>query len=210
MSVFEFRGVDNLVYAEILTDTNTEGGFTFGEVKPLSPVAEIGKTVETSAVSKYYDNVPMMNINSEGADEIQMTVAPLDMKTLADITGKGFDEETGMFVDGVGTPKYFAVGYRTKGTDGQYRYVWRLKGTFGIPEEVSATEDDGTDSNNQTLTFTGITTTHKFTKGMYEGGKWVKAGVKGIVVDTRLTETEVTPESFFATVQTPDTFGATA
>ena len=193
--VFEFRGVDNLVYAELTTDNNeTEGGYKTGTVKVLSPVAEIGKTTETSSESKFYDNKPMFTINSEGADEITMTVAPLDIETLADITGKTYDAETGMLIDGERTPKYFAVGYRTKGTDGAYRYVWRLKGTFAIPDETSATEDDGTDSNNQELTFAGISTTHKFAKG---------GACKGIVVDERKGLADVS--KFFETVQTPDT-----
>lgn len=193
--VFEFRGVDNLVYAEVTKDDNeTTGGYTTGTVKQLSPVAEIGKTVETSSEAKYYDNKPMLTINSEGADEITLTVAPLDIQTLAEITGKTYDETTGMLIDGERTNKYFAIGYRTKGTDGGYRYVWRLKGTFNIPDETSATENDGTDSNNQELTFTGISTTHKFTKG---------GACKGIVVDARKDLADVS--TFFDTVQTPDT-----
>lgn len=193
--VFEFRGVDNLVYAEVTKDDNeTTGGYTTGTVKQLSPVAEIGKTVETSSEAKYYDNKPMLTINSEGADEITLTVAPIDIEILAEITGKTYDKTTGMLIDGERTNKYFAIGYRTKGTDGGYRYVWRLKGTFNIPDETSATENDGTDSNNQELTFTGISTTHKFTKG---------GACKGIVVDARKDLADVS--MFFDTVQTPDT-----
>lgn len=193
--VFEFRGVDNLVFAEVTSD-NAENYVT-GEVKPLSPVAEIGKTVETSSEAKYYDNKAMLTINSEGADEITLTVAPLDIEVLAEICGKNYDATTGMMIDGERQNKYFAIGYRTKGTDGGYRYVWRLKGTFNIPDETVATENDGTDSNNQELTFTGISTTHAFTKG---------GSCKGIVVDGRKDKVDVT--EFFTTVQTPDTVKA--
>ena len=195
--VFEFRGVDNLVFAEVTSD-NAEG-YEAGEVKPLSPVAEIGKTVETSSEAKFYDNKAMLTINSEGADEISLTVAPLDIEVLAEICGKTYDETTGMMVDGERQNKYFAIGYRTKGTDGGYRYVWRLKGTFNIPDETVATENDGTDSNNQELTFTGISTTHKFTKG---------GSCKGIVVDARKDKVDVS--TFFESVQTPDTVKAKA
>lgn len=195
--VFEFRGVDNLVFAEVTSDTAE--GYVPGEVKPLSPVAEIGKTVETSSEAKYYDNKAMLTINSEGADEITLTVAPLDIEVLAEICGKTYDETTGMMIDGERQNKYFAIGYRTKGTDGGYRYVWRLKGTFNIPDETVATENDGTDSNNQELTFTGISTTHKFTKG---------GSCKGIVVDGRKDKIDVS--TFFDAVQTPDTVTAKA
>ena len=194
-SVFEFRGVDNLVYAEVTKDDNeTEGGYVTGAVKPLSPVAEIGRTTESSSETKYYDNKPMIVVNSTGSDEITITCAPLQLETLADITGQTFASTKGRMIEGARSTKYFAIGYRTKGTDGGYRYVWRYKGTFAIPEETYATENDGTDTNNTELTFTGISTTHTFTNG---------GSVKAMVVDTRYDGADVS--TFFETVTTPDT-----
>ena len=193
--VFEFRGVDNLVYAEVTTDDNEEsGGYVTGAVKPLSPVAEIGRTTESSSETKYYDNKPMIVVNSTGSDEISITCAPLALETLADITGQTFDETKGCMIEGTRETKYFAIGYRTKGTDGKYRYVWRYKGTFSIPEETYATENDGTDTNNTELTFTGISTTHAFTNG---------GSAKAIVIDTRYEGAKV--DTFFTQVTTPDT-----
>ena len=205
--IFEFRGVDNLVFAEVTNDDNeAEGGYVTGAVKTLSPVASIAKSTSSSNEAHYYDNNPMIVVSSEAADEITLTVAPPSLETLAEITGKSFDAETGMMVDGERVVKYFAIGYRTKGTDGKYRYVWRLKGTFGIPDEQNETENDGTDTTNTELTFTGIATTHKFTKGKYNGTKWEKAQVKGVIVDERFDKVDFT--DFFDSVQTPDTVTA--
>lgn len=196
--IFEFRGVDNLVYAEVTADNNEEtGGYVTGAVKVLSPVAEIGRTTESSSETKYYDNKPMIVVNSTGSDEITITCAPLTLETLADITGQTFDATKGCMIEGTRATKYFAIGYRTKGTDGQYRYVWRYKGTFAVPEETYATENDGTDTNNTELTFTGISTTHAFTNG---------GSVKALVVDTRYEVADVS--AFFETVTTPDTLKA--
>ena len=205
--IFEFRGVDNLVYAEVTGDDNeVSGGYTTGTVKTLSPVATIGKSTDSTNEAHYYDNNPMIVVSSESADEITLTVAPPALDILADITGKSFDETTGMMVDGERNPKYFAIGYRTKGTDGNYRYVWRLKGTFGIPDEQNETENDGTDTTNTELTFTGIATTHKFTKGRFRNGKWEKGPAKGIVVDERFDKVDFT--DFFTEVKTPDSITA--
>ena len=195
---FEYRGVSNLVYAEVLSDD--ESGYTTGEVKVLAPVAEIGKTTESSSEAHYYDNAPLIVIDSTGADEITCTVAGIPLEVLADITGQVYDEALGAMFEGPRTPKYFALGYKTKKTTGEEVNVWRLKGTFGIPEETSATEDDGTDANGQELVFTGIATTHKFAK--------TGAGAKSVVVDTGAGNADVS--AFFDTVTTPDTLKASA
>lgn len=198
--VVEFRGVDNLVAAEVLTDDNElESGYTVGEVFSVAPVAEISKTTETSSETKYYDNLPALVINSEGSDEIGVTCAIPDLATYAKLVGKSIDSKTGAMIDGERDPKYYALGYRFKKTDGTYRYVWRLKGMFAIPDEASQTETNGTDSNNMELTFTGISTTHKFTKG----GKPAKAVV---VDDTPTSKCDVS--TFFDTVTDPDTLKA--
>ena len=196
--VDEFRGTDHLVYAEVLTDTAEE--FVTGAVKILAPVAEISKTVETSSETKYYDNKPALTINAEGADTITLTIPALDLATLADITGKNYDAALGAFMDGERTPKYFAVGYRLRLTDGTYRYVWRYKGSFAIPDETSATENAGTDSNNQQLTYTGIMTLHQFEK--------TGSSEKALVVDERSTSVDLS--GFFDVVTTCDIFGGSA
>lgn len=197
--VFEYRGIDNLMIAEVTGDDNeTEGGYKTSAPKLFAPVAEIGKTTETSSEAKYYDNLPKIIVNSTGADEVKITTSVLPLEIYAMITGQYFDAETGMLVEGAQEPKYFAIGYRTKGTDGKYRYVWRLKGTFSIPDETVPTENDGTDSNNMELTFTGISTTHVFNKN--------NGPAKSIVVDERYGKAEL--DEFFKKVNTPDTIEA--
>lgn len=197
----EFRGCDNLVVAEVTVDT--AAGYTVGAVSVLAPVAEIAKTVESSSETHYYDNVGMITIRAEGTDEVTLTVPVLPLSMLANLTGKTVDTATGAFIDGAPVEKYFAIGYRLKLTDGTYRYVWRLKGTFGFPDETSATEDDGTETNNQELTFTGVQTVYEFNNG---GGTGVKGRARAIVIDER--DDKCNLETFFESVQTPDTISS--
>lgn len=205
--VDEFRGTDNLVYAEVQKDNNVQGeGYVTGTVKVLAPVAQISKTTETNSDSKYYDNHAALVVSSEGADTITLNVPALSLETLADITGKGYDEDTGALQDGERTVKYFALGYRLKliGDKPGYRYVWRYKGTFGIPEESSKTEDASTDSSGQQLTYTGISTNHKFTKAVDANGNTLSQ--KALVVDEADGLADLS--TFFATVTTCDTITA--
>lgn len=194
--VVEFRGCDNLVIAEVTVD-NSEA-YTAGEVKELAPVATISKNTETSVAKKYYDNIAKITIRSEGADEVTLTVPALGLAMLGWIIGKDIDEDTGAFLDTPAIERKFAIGYRIKLTDGTYRYVWRLKGTFSIPDEETNTEDDGTDSSNQQLTFSGDRTIYKFTKN--------KKGVKAVVLDER--DGKCNFDEFFEQVQTPDTISS--
>ncbi len=189
----EFRGARDAVFAEVIQDTLES--FETGEVKPLAGLQEVSRATETSSEAKYYDNAPAIVINSTGSDEIKLVVSALNLETLAEITGQDYDADKGVLIEGERKPKYFALGYITKLTDGTERYVWRLKGTFSIPDETAATEDDGTDSNNQEVTYTGVNTVHKFDA--------TKKTAKALVVDERDGKADLT--NFFKQVTTIDT-----
>ena len=191
--VKEFRGIENLVVAEVIKDASDE--ITFGAVEKLAGVAELSKESESSSETHYYDNAPLIVINSQGSDTVTIQASVLSLEMVAKITGRKYDATKGMLVEGSRENKYFAIGYKTKATDGTYRYVWRLKGTFAIPNESHQTENDGTDANGQELVFTGIKTSHKFAGNDNDGAY-------AIVVDGAKT----TDVDFFAAVKDPDTF----
>lgn len=195
MKIVEYRGIEGLVYAPI-TEDSTEN-FAIGDVKELAGVAELTKSTESSSEAHYYDNMPAVVIESTGSDEVTASVSAIPLDVLADITGQTYDETTNMFIEGPRENKYFALGYKTKKTDGTEVYVWRLKGTFSIPESTHNTEDDGTDANGQEITYTGISTTHKFTK--------TDKGAKAINVEA---DGKADVSTFFETVQTPDSVKA--
>lgn len=195
--IYEYRGVEGLVYAPVTADTKE--AITFGAVKDLAGVAEISKTTDSTDEAHYYDNIPAIVVSSTGSDEITINTSAIPLDVLADITGQYYDASTGIFVEQERTPQYFAIGYKTKTTDGVDMLVWRLKGRFNIPDQTNATENDGTDANGQEITFTGINTIHKFAK--------TSASAKGITVDTSVNA--VDEDDFFEAVQTPDTVTAT-
>lgn len=198
----EFRGCRNLVYAEVTSDDNEDspGGYVTGTVKKLAPVAEISKTVETSSEAKFYDNVSSIMIDSEGMDTVTFTIAIPSDEVLADITGRYYDQAKKAIIETPKESKSFAVGYilGEVGEGEEEKYVWRYKGTFGIPDETAATKDNSTTTNNMSLTFNGVFTTHTFTNG---GGTGVAAPAKAMAL--RPSET-ITEAKFFGTVFTPD------
>ena len=193
----EYQGFDSLCIAEVIED-NAEN-YLVGEVEVLAPAGEISKTTESEIATRFYDNQPYLNIASEGSDEVSLTVPVLPLSKQAKITGKTIDAETGALLDD-GDPhvKYFALLYRLRFTDGTYRYVARHKGSFKMGDEAAKARDNSTDSNNMTLTFTGIKTKHKFAK--------TNNGSKAIVADER--EGKIDVSTWFDEVVTPDTIKA--
>ena len=195
--VFEFRGIDSVYYAKVTSDTAE--GIVFDEPKYLCPVAELSKETETSSDAHYYDNKALISLSSEGADTLTLTTSAIPLDVLADILGRYFDEELGVMAENTANPPYIALLYRTKGTDGHYRYVNRYKMKASIPSETIATENDGTEANGQELSLTGVSTVYEFAKG---------GSAKAVVVDTRYGNADV--KTWFETVQTIDDVKASA
>lgn len=196
--IVEYRGVEGLVAAEVLTDDNGESGYTTGTPFAIAGVAEISRTTDSSSEAHYYDNIPAVVVSSTAADKVKINASAIPLDVFAKITGQNYDELTGSLIEGARDVKYFAIGYKTKKTNGDEVYVWRYKGTFDIPDTTNTTENDKTDANGQEITYTGISTTHKFTKT----GK----GAKSINVDLGKDLADVT--TFFDEVTTPDTIQA--
>ena len=191
--IFEYRGIEGLVCAEVTADD--ADNYTTGAVFDIAGVAELGRSTENSSEAHYYDNIPAIIVSSVGADTVTITASAIPLDVLAKITGQKYDDTLGAFIEGDREVKYFAIGYKTKKTNGDEVYVWRYKGQFNIPDSTHATEDNGTGANGQELTYTGISTTHKFTKT----GKPAKA----MDVDVALGKADVS--TFFDSVTTPDT-----
>lgn len=198
--VAEYRGCENLVYAEVLKDTSEE--YTVGEVYELASLAEVGVTTEQSSETKYYDNNPALVLRGLGAETRTFTIDHLPNSRLGYLTGQQIDKTTGAVLGGGDNvvTRYFAVGYVSEITSGIKTYKWALKGTFAIPDETNTTKNGGTDSNNMSLVYTGIATTHKFTNG----GRKVYVALE----DTKEDGTKVDMSKWFDTVQTPDTLSA--
>lgn len=196
--IVEYRGIEGLVAAEVLSDDNEDGaehGYRTGDVFAIAGVAEISKTTDSSNEAHYYDNIPAVVVSNTASDTVTISTSAIPFDVLAELTCQEYDATTGAYIEGQRDFKYFAIGYKAKKTNGDEVYVWRYKGTFNVPDQTNTTENNGTDANGQELVYTGISTTHKFTKT----GKVAKA----LNVDLGKDLANVT--TFFDTVTTPDT-----
>lgn len=196
--IVEWRGVEGLVAAEVTVDDNESGtghGYVTGSVFAIAGVAEISRATDSSNEAHYYDNIPAVIVSNTASDTVTISASAIPFDVLAEITGQNYDSATGSLIEGPRDFKYFALGYKTKKTNGDEVYVWRYKGTFSIPDQTNTTENDDTDANGQEIVYTGISTTHKFTK--------TNKGAKALNVD--LGKDLANTSTFFDTVTTPDT-----
>lgn len=193
--ILEWRGVTDLVAAEVTEDGEN---YTTGEVFYVAGTAQIEKTTDSSADAHFYDNIPAVVVANESSDTVTVSASAIPLDVLGKLTGQTYDATLGALFEGERVLKYFALGYKTQKNDGSEVYVWRLKGSFNVPDQTNVTKNDSTDANGQELVYTGITTTHQFTKT----GK----GQKSVVVDVAAGLANVS--TFFDTVTTPDTLTA--
>lgn len=200
--IVEYRGVEGLVAAEVLTDDDTNG-YTTGPVFAIAGVAEISRSTDSSNEAHYYDNMPAVIITSTAADTVTISASAIPLDVIGAITGQHYDELTGALIEGPRDFKYFAIGYQTKKTNGDVMYVWRYKGTFNIPDQVNTTENNSTDANGQEIVYTGISTTKKFENNPDKNGN--PRGAKALIVNTALGLADVS--DFFEEVTTPDDLG---
>lgn len=189
----DYRGIRGLVAAKVLKDT--DGIYECGEPFWIAGASTLTKETATSAAVKYYDNVPAIVVSAAGSDTVNIDISAVDENTVAKLTGQDYFDDLGMLVEGEPSNDYYAFGYITEKTDGTEVFVWRNKGQFSVPNSTHATKNEGTDSNGQSMTYTGISTT----------GKCAATGkpFRATIVDQSKNPWD--EAEFFAQVQTPDT-----
>ena len=199
----EIIGSDDLYIAEVVEDSLD--AFITDKPQMLAPSASIAEATAMNQVVSHYSNKAYWVYNSEGLSTLTLVLPYLDSRTEAYLLGKLFDDTTGRMVDsGQLKARYFALGFRSPMSDGNYTYVWWAKGAFSIPSQNRGqTKTETTTPQQLTMTYAAISTIHLFEMPEDEPN-----GIKKIQGDT--TETAFDPTFWFDAVQLPpDASGAT-
>jgi phi13 family phage major tail protein len=188
-------GLDDLYIAEV-----TDGSSSYSAESPeyFAPAAEASISPAFNREVQYADDRPFDVVQSEGESEIQLTVTALPPEMLAQVLGETFDSGSGRVFDTAdpsSAPEY-ALGFRSKKSDGTYRYYWFLKGRFSKPSEEFATQGETPDIKQTQIVYTAIKTEYEFD---LDGSN--RAGVKRVYGDSGATNFDAT--GWFTEVQTP-------
>ena len=193
LEIKDLKGIRSLHIAALVSDTVEE--IAWDTPVRFAGAQEVSNETEEDSAAKYYDNVPAIVSDAEGADIYNIICSVVPDPVRAVIDGRVYDEASGSFL---GTPKkkpYIALGFIGTDTSGADHAYWVYKGKMAGGSETYATKDDGTDSNGQEFEYTSVYTNHKFTK--LANGQPLKFWKYPLA--------KTTEEAWFASVQTPDT-----
>jgi phi13 family phage major tail protein len=187
-------GLDSLYIAEVTQDDTT--AYVAATPEYFAPAAEASAEASVNRKTQYADDRAYDAMSAEGETTIKLTVTNIPIEVLSLITGKVFDAATGRMFDNGGTPPYFALMFRSKKSNGSYRYYSFLKGRFDTPSESYASITDSVEPKPLEITYTAIKSEHEFDLGSIDDG------VKRLVGDEDTTNFDAT--GWFTQVQTPD------
>lgn len=156
-------GVDNLVYAPLTTDTDSE--LTYGAVKKLPGVMKISINPNSSTETAFYDDGPGESASTLGSIEVEIEKAELSLEEKAALLGHDLSDKGVLAYGASDSAPYVALGFRTLKSNGSYKYVWLMKGKFAEPEDSNETKGDSVSFQSDTITGNFAKTNHVFTIG---------------------------------------------
>jgi phi13 family phage major tail protein len=187
-------GLRDLYYALVTQDDAS--AYAAGTPAILAPAMAASHKPKTSTKIQYADDGVFDQLMAEGETEIELEVTAIPLSIQAVLLGKEYDAATGRIFDNPGAiPPDVAIGFRSKKSNGSYRYFWYLKGKFAVPAEDQATLGESPDLKSAKIIFTAVKTTHVFDLGD------VNDGVKRVVGDSDISGFSAT--TWFTAVQVP-------
>lgn len=150
------------VYYALLTDDDIVTGVTYSA--PVALIGAISANINPNASVEtlFADDGPMEVATALGQIELELNMADIGLAVQAILLGHTWDAVNDRLRRAAGdTPPWLALGFRSLKSNGNYRYVWLLKGRFMVPEQVHETR-------GETVAFQTPTITGNFVKRDYD------------------------------------------
>lgn len=187
-------GLSDLYYALVTQDDAS--AYAAGTPVIFAPAVAASHKPKSSSKIQYADDGAFDNLTSEGETEIELEVTGIPLSVLAVVLGRVYDAATGrMFDNSSAVPPDVALGFRSKKSNGAYKYFWYLKGKFSTPEEEQGTQGESPEPKTIKIKFTAVKTIKTFVMG------GVTDGAKRVMGDTDIAGFSAT--TWFSNVQVP-------
>lgn len=125
----------------ILTNDDASGA-TYGQVKAIPGAVTAKIQPKSNAATLYSDDGPSDTAISLGEVDVTIEMRNLPTQVQADLLGHTVDGNGVLVRKTTDQAPYVAFGFRSRKSNGNYRYVWLAKGMFQVPEDDYQTEED--------------------------------------------------------------------
>lgn len=187
-------GLRDLYYALVTQDD--VDAYAAGTPAIFAPAVAASHKPKNSSKIQYADDGAFDTLTAEGETEIELEVTNVPLSVLAEALGKEYDAATGRMFDNAGAvAPDVALGFRSKKSNGSYKYFWYLKGKFSQPDEEQATQGEAPEPKTLKIKYTAVKTVYAFDLGD------INDGVKRVVGDEDIAGFSET--GWFTSVQVP-------
>lgn len=148
-------GLDNVHVAKITIDPIT-GKETYGVPVKIAHAIEANISPQTDTQNIHADDTVAEIISVFGSVEVGFTISDLGSENYALLLGKEKDANGVLIDDADDEAPFFALMFRSKKSNGEYRYITLYKGKFNAVSEAYSTQAGNADHQNQPITGTFV------------------------------------------------------
>lgn len=121
---------------------NESGVEVYGTPIRMAKAISAELSVEAAEAVLYADDGADEVVKEFVSGELTLNVNDLLPVDLAALLGQTQDSDQVVYAGENDDPPYFAIGFRAKKANGQYKYLWLYKVKFAIPSEKYTTKGD--------------------------------------------------------------------
>ena len=147
-------GLKDFHVCKILTD-EVGSGATYDTPVRIPGIISATMSTERSTENYYSDDIVEETFSSFNSISLEVEISNLSQSERALLLGQTVTKGVSA-ASANDTAEEVGIMFRSKRTDGKYRYVALTRGKFVEPSESFATESDSASPHTMTLTFTGI------------------------------------------------------
>lgn len=143
-------GLDKLYYAGIIPAAG-ENPAEYDTPQPLAGAISVDVTVEAHDAPLYADDGVLYHAREFKSGKITINVADIGIAAAQALLGVAKDNKNALvFAEGASGPEV-AIGFRSMGADGKYRYYWLYNVVFGVPGANHQTKSDTINYSTPTI-----------------------------------------------------------
>ena len=147
-------GLKDFHVCKITSDTPGQGAVYESPVR-IPGIISATMSTERSTENYYSDDIVEETFSSFNSISLEVEISNLSQSERALLLGQTVTKGVSA-ASADDTAEEVGIMFRSKRTDGKYRYVALTRGKFVEPSESFATESDSVSPQTMTLTFTGI------------------------------------------------------